>query len=34
MNLTPRSEIAGLRTSIVCEHIRCRIRPAPGGARH
>ena len=33
MNLTQRSEVAGLRTSIVCEHIRYRIRPAPGGAR-
>ncbi len=30
MNLTQRSEVAGLRTSIVCEHIRYRIRPAPG----
>jgi hypothetical protein len=30
MNLTERSEVAGLRTSIVCEHIRYRIRPAPG----
>ena len=29
MNLTQRSEVAGLRTSIVCEHIRYRIRPAP-----
>ena len=25
-----RSEVAGLRTSIVCEHIRYRIRSAPG----
>ena len=33
MNLTERSEVAGLRTSIVCEHIRYRIRSAPGGAR-
>jgi hypothetical protein len=30
MNLTQRSEVAGLRTSIVCEHIRYRIRPASG----
>ena len=29
MNLTLRSEVAGLRTSIVCGHIRY-IRPAPG----
>jgi hypothetical protein len=33
MNLTQRSEVAGLRTSIFCEHIRYRIRPAPDGAR-
>ncbi len=30
MNLTQRSAVAGLRTSIGCEHIRYRIRPAPG----
>jgi len=30
MNLTQRPEVAGLRTSIVCGHIRYRIRPAPG----
>ena len=33
MNLTQRSEVAGLRTSIVCEHIRYRIRPGPRVAR-
>ncbi len=30
MNLTQRSEVVGLRTSIVCEDIRYRIRSAPG----
>ena len=34
MNLTQRPEVAGLRTSIVCEHIRYRIGRPPGGARH
>src|ERR1022692_5227050 len=30
MNLTQRPEVAGLRASVVCEHIRNRIQPAPG----
>ena len=34
MNLTQRPEVADLRTSVVCEHIRnLRIQPARGGAR-
>lgn len=30
MNLTQRSEMAGLRTSTICEHLRYRIRSALG----
>jgi hypothetical protein len=30
MNLTQRPEVAGLRTSVVCEHIR---NPHPAGPR-
>ena len=33
MNLTQRSEVADLGTSIVCEHIRNRIQAAPGSSR-
>jgi hypothetical protein len=33
MNLTQRSEVADLGTSIVCEHIRNRIQAAQGSSR-